>query len=60
MKLVSFLHDGRPGYGTTDGVTIRSASAAIRARCPDLRAGDQLEVSVSGVGTLVNDVDSLD
>ena len=38
MKLVSFLHDGRPGYGTTDGVTIRSASAAMRARCPDLRA----------------------
>jgi 2-keto-4-pentenoate hydratase/2-oxohepta-3-ene-1,7-dioic acid hydratase in catechol pathway len=38
MKLVSFLHDGRPGYGTTDGVMIRPASEAMRARCPDLRA----------------------
>ena len=38
MKLVSFLHDGQLGYGTTDGVMIRPASAELRERCPDLRA----------------------
>ncbi len=38
MKLVSFLHGGTAGYGTTDGTRVRPAGTALRRACPDLRS----------------------
>ncbi|KRW94493.1 fumarylacetoacetate hydrolase family protein [Paracoccus sp. MKU1] len=38
MRLVSFLNDGRPGYGIAEGDSLRPATEAFRARYPDLRA----------------------